>query len=351
MSLLYNIDFELDKAKILIVDDDAMNLSIAKKVLKESYQVSCAKSGEEAFSFLEKEIPNLILLDNNMPGMDGFDVIDHIKAIDTYAEIPVIFLIMAGDRDAEVRGFKHGAKDFITKPFIADIMLQRVKRILELDWLQKNLQQEVDKQTQKAEERRQKIERMSTQVLEALASTIDAKDKYTNGHSVRVAEYSREMMRRMGGSEQEQADVYYTGLLHDIGKIGIPDAIISKSSGLTDEEYALIKSHPVIGGDILKNISEIPGIDVGARWHHEKYDGTGYPDGLKGEDIPKMARLIGVADAYDAMASKRSYRDVLPQEVVRREIEKGKGTQFDPKFADIMLQMIDDDVEYKMREI
>lgn len=206
-------------------------------------------------------------------------------------------------------------------------------------------------QTRKAEERRQKIERLSVQIMKTLAGTIDAKDKYTNGHSLRVAEYSKEIMRRMGGTKQEQDDVYYTGLLHDIGKIGIPDAIIRKASGLTEEEYQLIKSHPVIGGDILKNISEIPGIDVGARWHHEKYDGTGYPDGLKGEQIPMMARLIGVADAYDAMASKRSYRDVLPQEVVRKEIEKGRGTQFDPYFADIMLQMIDDDKEYRMREM
>lgn len=191
---------------------------------------------------------------------------------------------------------------------------------------------------------------MSDQIMEALAGTIDAKDTYTNGHSVRVAEYSREMMRRMGGTEQEQEDVYRIGLLHDIGKIGIPDVIISKASGLTEEEYGLIKSHPVIGADILKNISEIPEIDVGARWHHEKYDGTGYPDGLKGKEIPMMARLIGVADAYDAMASKRSYRDVLPQETVRREIEEGRGTQFDPEFADIMLRMIDDDVNYDMRE-
>ncbi len=206
-------------------------------------------------------------------------------------------------------------------------------------------------QTRKAEERRRKIERLSVQIMKTLAGTIDAKDKYTNGHSLRVAEYSKEIMRRMGGTKQEQDDVYYTGLLHDIGKIGIPDAIIRKASGLTEEEYQLIKSHPVIGGDILKNISEIPGIDVGARWHHEKYDGTGYPDGLKGEQIPMMARLIGVADAYDAMASKRSYRDVLPQEVVRKEIEKGRGTQFDPYFADIMLQMIDDDKEYQMREM
>ena len=338
------------EAHILVVDDDSMNLRVAEKMLEERYFVSCVKSGEETLAFLEKGIPDLILLDIHMPGMDGFEVIDRIKADERYVEIPVIFLTADNDRDAEIQSFKHGALDFITKPFVVDIMMQRVKRILELDRLQKNLQQEVAKQTKKAEDRRQKIERMSDQIMEALAGTIDAKDKYTNGHSVRVAEYSREMMRRMGGSEQEQEDVYRIGLLHDIGKIGIPDVIISKASGLTDEEYGLIKSHPVIGADILKNISEIPEIDVGARWHHEKYDGTGYPDGLKGKEIPMMARLIGVADAYDAMASKRSYRDVLPQETVRREIEEGKGTQFDPQFADIMLQMIDDDVIYDMRE-
>ena len=338
------------EAHILVVDDDSMNLRVAETMLEVRYFVSCVKSGEETLAFLEREIPDLILLDIHMPGMDGFEVIDRIKEDRRYVGIPVIFLTADNDREAEIQSFKHGALDFITKPFVVDIMMQRVKRILEMDRLQKNLQHEVAKQTKKAEERRQKIERMSDQIMEALAGTIDAKDTYTNGHSVRVAEYSREMMRRMGGTEQEQEDVYRIGLLHDIGKIGIPDVIISKASGLTEEEYGLIKSHPVIGADILKNISEIPEIDVGARWHHEKYDGTGYPDGLKGKEIPMMARLIGVADAYDAMASKRSYRDVLPQETVRREIEEGRGTQFDPEFADIMLRMIDDDVNYDMRE-
>ena len=140
------------------------------------------------------------------------------------------------------------------------------------------------------------------------------------------------------------------GLLHDIGKIGIPDRIINKDSKLTDEEFMAIRQHPAIGSDILKTIEQMPEIAVGARWHHERYDGRGYPDGLRGEMIPEPARIIGVADAYDAMTSKRSYRDVLPQEVVRGEIERGKGTQFDPYFADVMLQMIDEDIRYTMRE-
>lgn len=225
-----------------------------------------------------------------------------------------------------------------------------MKTLAELDNLRKNLQIEVKKQTKAAEDRREKVERMSEQVILTLAKTIDAKDKYTNGHSERVAAYSREIAKRMGMPDEEQREIYYMGLLHDIGKIGIPDAIINKTAKLTDEEYQMILKHPEIGGEILATISELPTISIGAKYHHEKYDGTGYPNKVAGEDIPLPARIIGIADAYDAMASKRSYRDVLPQKVVREEIEKGKGTQFSPECTDIMLQMIDEDKEYKMCE-
>ena len=146
-------------------------------------------------------------------------------------------------------------------------------------------------------------------------------------------------------------NIYFMGLLHDIGKIGIPDSIINKKGKLTDEEYAVIKTHPAIGSDVLKNITEMPGLYCGARWHHERYDGNGYPDGIKGEDIPIEARIIAVADAYDAMSSKRSYRDIMPQEKIRAEIVRVRGTQLDPKLADIMIGMIDEDKDYKMREL
>ena len=220
-----------------------------------------------------------------------------------------------------------------------------MKTMGELDDLRKHLQEEVERQTERSE-------RISLQALRTLAVTIDAKDKYTNGHSVRVAEYAKELMRRSGGTEREQEEIYYIGLLHDIGKIGVPDEIINKDSGLTDEEYEVIKTHPVIGADILKNISmDMPGIEVGARWHHERYAGGGYPDGLKGDQIPKEARIIGVADAYDAMTSKRSYRDILSQEIVRAEFVDKSGIQFDPDYAKLMVQMIDEDTEYRMREM
>lgn len=226
-----------------------------------------------------------------------------------------------------------------------------IKTLDELNDLKKNLEKEVKRQTKSAEDRRERIERLSHQIILTLAKTIDAKDKYTKGHSERVAGYSREISKRMNYSEQDQQEIYWMGLLHDIGKIGIPDTIINKTGKLTDEEFKTIQNHPTIGNEILNSISELPDIASGARSHHEKYNGTGYPDKLAGDEIPLNARIIGVADAYDAMTSKRSYRDVLPQEVVRAEIVKGKGTQFDPHCADIMLEMIDEDIEYRMREI
>ena len=240
--------------------------------------------------------------------------------------------------------------DFIKKPFVPEVLLLRVRHTIKLVRLQTDLSCEVEKKTQEVTAQHEKIERISMQIVKALSGAIDAKDTYTNGHSTRVADYSKEIARRAGYPEKMQNDIYMMGLLHDVGKIGVPDAIINKPAKLSDEEYSIIQNHPVMGAKILKNITEFPKLVTGARWHHERYDGKGYPDGLCGEEIPMEARIIAVADAYDAMSSRRSYRDELPQSQVRLEVEKGKGTQFDPKFAEIMLHMIDEDTEYQMRE-
>ena len=199
-------------------------------------------------------------------------------------------------------------------------------------------------------ESNEKIEQANMNLIRALVRTIDAKDRYTNGHSIRVAEYAMKIAERMGKSQEEQKTVYYAGLLHDVGKIRVPEEIINKPGRLTDEEFEQIKIHPGSGYHILKDIYEDKTIAMGVKYHHERYDGKGYPSGLAGENIPKMARILGVADAYDAMASNRSYRNALPQEKIREEIEKGKGTQFDSQIADIMLQMIDEDKEYRLKQ-
>lgn len=213
----------------------------------------------------------------------------------------------------------------------------------ELIQLKDHLEDEVEIKTRENES-------LSLHVVQTLAEAIDAKDTYTIGHSSRVASYSRQIARIAGYSEKDQNDIYMMGLLHDVGKIGVPDAVINKPGSLTDEEFNEIKKHPVMGARILRAIKEMPKLMTGARWHHERYNGTGYPDGLAGNEIPEEARIIAVADAYDAMTSNRSYRRGMDQARVREQIEKGKGTQFDPRFADIMISMIDSDTEFRMRE-
>lgn len=336
---------------ILVIDDDTSNLRMASRILgAEQMRVSCLKSGEDAIQFLQENRPDLILLDIHMPGMDGFETIAAVRQNKETADIPVIFLTADDDSETEKRGLESGAMDFIKKPFVPEVLLLRVRHTIELIRLQTNLSHEVEKKTQEVRMQHEKLNRISMQIVTALSGAIDAKDTYTNGHSTRVAGYSREIARRAGLSEEAQNDIYMMGLLHDVGKIGMPDAIINKPTKLTDEEYSIIKNHPIMGAGILKNITEFPKLVTGARWHHERYDGKGYPDGIAGEDIPVEARIIAVADAYDAMSSRRSYRNVLAQETVRSEVEKGKGTQFDPVFAEIMLAMIDEDTDYRMRE-
>lgn len=336
---------------ILVVDDDTSNLKMASYILgRVQMRVSCLKSGEDAVQFLTENRPDLILLDIHMPGMDGFQTIQAIRENETAADIPVIFLTADDDSNTERRGLEAGAVDFIKKPFVPEVLLLRVRHTIDLNRLQADLEHEVLKKTQEIAAQHEKLERMSMQIVKALSGAVDAKDTYTNGHSLRVAEYSKEIARRAGFSEEMQDDIYMMGLLHDVGKIGVPDAIINKPARLTEEEFTVIKTHPVMGAGILKNIKDFPKLITGARWHHERYDGKGYPDGIAGEEIPLEARIIAIADAYDAMSSRRSYHDILSQDIVRSEIEKGKGTQFDPVMAEIALRMIDDDTDYHMRE-
>lgn len=190
---------------------------------------------------------------------------------------------------------------------------------------------------------------MFEQTAEALVNAIDAKDVYTHGHSSRVAAYARMIAERAGLSEKECGDVYFAALLHDVGKIGIPDEIINKRGKLDEAEYEKIKQHTVIGDQILGSIRQSPTLRIGAHYHHERFDGTGYPEGLAGEEIPRIARIITVADAFDTMSSKRSYREALPLPVIRGELLEGSGVQFDPRYARIMLDLIDSGEAFKRK--
>ncbi len=331
---------------VIVVDDDVTNLKMAGHILsKRGMRVSALKSGQALLDFVKaNEAPDLILLDIKMPEMDGFETLKRLHELEAGKnDIPVIFLTADENEASETTGLSLGAMDFIKKPFVPDVLALRVRHIIDLNHLQQDLSREVDKKTRENEN-------LFLHVVEALAAAIDAKDSYTNGHSGRVAVYSREIARRLGYSEKQMKDLYMTALLHDVGKIGIPDAIINKPGKLSETEMDQIRAHTKMGTSILHIITEMPELVTGARWHHERYGGGGYPDGLKGEDIPKDARIIAVADAYDAMTSRRSYREILSQDHVREELAKGMGTQFDPEIASVMLKMMDEDPDYKMRE-
>ena len=192
----------------------------------------------------------------------------------------------------------------------------------------------------KAAQKREAV--MFTETTEALANAIDAKDKYTHGHSTRVAAISKRIAKEAGFTDAECDQVYFAALLHDVGKIGVRDDVINKHGELTDEEFEEIRQHPVFGERILSSIKESPYLSTGAHYHHERYDGTGYPEGLSGEDIPRIARIISVADAYDAMTSTRSYRAALSKQEVKDELLNGMGTQFDREYAEIMLRLMDE---------
>ena len=336
---------------VVVVDDDSFILRMATQILgTHGMQVDCIRSGEEALEFLKKNVPDLVLLDVHMAGMNGFETLKAIQEDPRLVRVPVVFLTADEEPETEARGLNMGARDFIRKPFVPEVLLARVRHNIELNRLQNNLAGEVEKKTREIIGQQQRIERILIQIVKALSGAVDAKDPYTRGHSYRVAEYAREIARRAGFSEAERQDIFMMGLLHDIGKIGIPDDIINKTGKLTGQEYDVMKRHPYVGAKILENIPEFPELAKGARWHHERFDGDGYPDGLVGERIPIEARIICVADAYDAMTSRRSYRDILPQNEVRSEVKKGRGSQFDPYFADIMLELIDEDTNYDLRE-
>lgn len=333
---------------ILVVDDEPMNLFLFTNLLGIRYNVITAGSGREALDILERESVDLLLLDLHMPEMDGFDVMRRLSAIPECDNLPIIVVTADSDFDTESEIFQAGARDYISKPLVMQVAIQRIRRIIELSHLQKSLEDEVRKTSRELMLANTRLRQLSDQTIFALSCAIDAKDSYTNGHSRRVAQYSREISRRLGKSQEDQLDIYNVALLHDVGKIAIPESIILKPGKLTNEEFEIIKSHTTRGYEILKTISVMPSLYIGALWHHERYDGRGYPHGRAGEDIPEIARIICVADCYDAMSSDRSYRSALPQAVVRSEIEKGMGTQFDPQFARIMLTMIDEDKEYRM---
>ncbi|MBQ7582122.1 MAG: response regulator, partial [Lachnospiraceae bacterium] len=332
-----------EKPCILTVDDDESVQALVKSLMEPQYAIESCLLGEKAVSLAKKTQPDLILLDIHLTDTNGFTVMKELKENELTADIPI--LLITGDKDTETEenAFVSGASDYVRKPFAPEVLKARVKRIIDLHHYQQSIEKEVERQTRRSR-------RLSREMMLALSKTVDTKDHYTDGHSRRVGAICAEIGRRLGKSAQEQIDLYAAGLLHDIGKIGIHEDIIRKTSRLDEQEFLIVKAHTTKGYEILKEITDMPKLWECARWHHERYDGSGYPDGRKGEEIPEAARIACIADCYDAMTSTRTYSVPKKQSDVRAEIVRCRGTWFDPQIADVMLAMIDEDTDYKMNE-
>lgn len=332
---------------ILLVDDSVLNLKVAAGILRDSYKVSVVKSGEQALQFLQIQIPDLILLDINMPDMDGFETITYIKKDEKTQNIPVIFLTASHDSENEVRGFELGAVDFITKPFTPESMMLRIETQLELSSYRKELEKKIEEKTNH-------ILVLEDSIIRCFCEMIECHDNETGGHIMRTVKYVKILARELSKLDKYKdiiTDEYVHLLarsapLHDIGKIGIRDNILLKQSRLDNSEYAKIKEHTIIGARMLENIIEDSeyneylnmGKDM-ALSHHERYDGKGYPYGIAGDDIPLCARIMAVADVYDALVSKRIYKDETSHITACATIAEGRGTQFDPDVVDVFLRV------------
>jgi len=325
----------MGKRSILAVDDNKTNLQIIKQILEQEYTVMLALNGETALKFVEKKRPDLVLLDLRMPEMDGTEVFKRIQENPDSATIPVIFLTADGSEHTESGCLELGAADFITKPIIPRVLMSRIEKTFELEDYHHLLEEKIVEKTREAE-------LLTLQAIEAIAHAIDAKDEETNGHSRRVAYYSRAVAARLGYKEDTVEIVYQSALLHDVGKIGIPDAILKKDGALTDEEYARVKQHTVIGANILSVITTFDHLPDGAHYHHEHFDGTGYPEGLVGSEIPMIGRIVAVCDVYDALVSRRRYKEGMSADEVRSEIEHGAGSQFDPEVVKAFCRLLDE---------
>ncbi len=319
---------------ILVVDDNVINLKAIKRLLTDTYKVIPVNSAADAFAYLETNIPDLILLDVMMPETDGFTMMRILQKSSVWSGIPVIFITADTDKDKELEGFRMGAMDFIVKPFEPDIVRIRIARTLELETLRHNLEEEVRDKTAE-------IENITLQSIMAVANMVDSKDRFAQSHSVNVAAISEEIARRLGWNDGRITNLHYLALLHDIGKIGIPDSIFNKKGLFSKDDFDIVKRHTEIGAEILEGIS-IENVKVGAKYHHERYDGKGYGCGLSGEDIPIEARIIAVADAYDAMSHDRAYRPKRSHSDIIAEFQRERGGQFDPKIVDVFMTMLEE---------
>lgn len=346
------INTNINRGEIIVIDKDENSGEYFNKILGNTlFSITYGNSLSFVYDHIKKETstPSLIIIDGFEDGkITGMDFLSETSRSPLFDEIPVI--IMSDSKDTELSSIKKGATDFIKKPLdlsdiqASDIAKEKILRAIRLGLTHSYMSNELILSQQDIMAEHTKSQELIHQMLLSLSSTIDAKDEYTQGHSRRVAVYSTKIGTKLGMTHREIESLYRTAMLHDIGKIGVSDVVLRKNGKLTDAEYDIIKRHSVIGYDILRSITVMPEIANGCLHHHEKYDGSGYPDGLKGKDIPIFSRIIAVADSLDAMTSDRSYRSAMSMHEALDEIKRCKGTQFDPKIADIAIELIENTI-------
>lgn len=356
------------EATVLVVDDTPENLTLLNALLKDKYRVKIATGGKKALAMAKDSPPDLVLMDVMMPDMDGYEACRLFKEDPRLADVPVIFLSALGEIEDEKQGFVAGAVDYITKPLSPSILMARIRTHLSLKKANDALKGQSLELEGAVKERTRELERTREVTILAMASLAEARDNETGNHLHRTSRYVNMLaqwlraksVRGVDLDEERIALLTRSAPLHDIGKVGIPDAILLKPGKLTFEEFEIMKTHAAIGRDaIAKAEAQMAGdasfLGVAkeiAGSHHEKWDGSGYPEGLAGEAIPLSARLMAVADVYDALISKRVYKDAFPREEAEKIILEGAGKHFDPEIIRAFVELRDDfwDVAQKLKD-
>jgi putative two-component system response regulator len=331
------------QARILIVDDEPANVELLKRLLERSgfNQLHSTNDPREAAPMFKELAPDLVLLDLHMPHMDGLQVIDELNALGHATYLPI--LMLTGDMTPEARreALSRGAKDFVNKPFHADEVLLRIRTLLETRFLYLEIQSQNEELEKKVQERTKELEAAQIEILERLARAAEFRDDNTGQHTERVGQMAALVAQEAGMEPEQVVLIRRAAPLHDVGKIGIPDSVLLKLGKLTEEEFALVKTHTTIGARILSG-SRFDLLQLAeqiARCHHERWDGSGY-EGLAGENIPLPGRIVAVADVFDALTQKRPYKAAWPITEAVAEIERQRYRQFDPTIVDAFLRVI-----------
>ncbi len=326
-------------AVILCIDDNPEVLKLMKMLLADEFDLELMTSAEQGLKFMRDRNPDLVLCDVMMPGMDGHAFSRAVKADESLKHIPIILVTARSGAEMLNEGIQAGADDYISKPFDSTELKARIRALLRLRQVESELALVNRNLKMRTSDLVEQQRSLFLSTVKSLASAIDAKDEYTRHHSTRVTEFSLKIAAKMGYSEKELGELELAAVLHDVGKIGVPESILNKPGRLTNEEFTLIKEHPVRGESILSPVIELKAIARIVRAHHERYDGNGYPDKLKGREIPLGARIMAIADTYDSITSERPYRKAASHRYAVKEIIANSGTQFDPEVVENFLEI------------